>query len=66
METDGNTGEGNARTSPSRIVPGKYWCFRLCNYTIEDMETLETKFHTLNCKYIYGEEIAPTTGTPHL
>lgn len=66
METDGNNGEGNAKPSPVRIVPSKYWVFRLSNYTIEDMETLETKFLALNAKYIFGEEICPTTGTPHL
>lgn len=39
------------------------WCFTLNNYTPEDLDLLLA----LDCCYIIlGEEVAPTTGTPHL
>lgn len=39
------------------------YCFTVNNYTAED----EAQLDGLDCKYmIYGHEIAPTTGTPHL
>lgn len=39
------------------------WCFTLNNYTKSDMELLSK----MDCNYlIYGEEVAPMTGTPHL
>lgn len=41
------------------------WVITINNYTEEDVEGLENYFKT--CVYaIYGKEIAPTTGTPHL
>lgn len=55
---------GNTKRSISR--GGKYsrWHFRLCNYTREDIESIR---HNLkNEKYIFQEEICPTTNTPHL
>lgn len=39
------------------------WCFTHNNYTEDDIKFWEN----FNCKYIiYGKEVAPTTGTPHL
>lgn len=39
------------------------FCFTLNNYTAED----ELALSVLDCKYlVYGHEVAPTTGTPHL
>lgn len=39
------------------------WCFTLNNYTEEEVEAI----NGLDVKYmIYGKEISPTTGTPHL
>ena len=39
------------------------FCFTWNNYTDESKSVLTA----LKCKYIvYGEEVAPTTGTPHL
>lgn len=39
------------------------WCFTLPNYTQEE----EDKIKQIDCDYIiFGHEIAPTTGTPHL
>lgn len=39
------------------------WCFTLNNYTDADIKRLQE----VECQYIvYGREIAPTTGTPHL
>lgn len=39
------------------------WCFTINNYTEKD----EAELKELKCVYmIYGHEVAPTTGTPHL
>ena len=39
------------------------WCFTVNNYTPQDEELL----HNIESKYlIYGYEVAPNTGTPHL
>nr|WPR18737.1 MAG: replication polyprotein [Crogonang virus 101] len=39
------------------------WCFTHNNYTDEDINF----WQNINCRFIiYGKEIAPTTGTPHL
>lgn len=39
------------------------WCFTINNYTQEE----ETALASLQCTYlVYGREVAPTTGTPHL
>lgn len=46
-------------------LQGKHrgYCFTCNNYTPED----ETYLKSIECKYlIFGREIAPTTGTPHL
>jgi len=70
MNPNGNNGnpmetrEGNTKTS--RVVPGLYWCFTLNNYTIEEMETLETSFKEKEIRYIFGEEVGEKCGTPHL
>lgn len=42
---------------------GPNWCFTINNWTVEDKQKLDL----LECGYVlYGEEVAPTTGTPHL
>jgi len=39
------------------------WCFTHSNYTDEDINF----WQNINCRFImYGKEVAPTTGTPHL
>lgn len=41
----------------------KTWCFTVPNYTEENLKVLDN----IECSYIvYGKELAPTTGTPHL
>lgn len=43
------------------------YCFTLNNYTPEEEETLQSKDVLDKVSYmIYGHEVAPTTGTPHL
>jgi len=43
------------------------WTFTLNNYTPEEVELLNTWGSLPSTKYlVYGKEIAPTTGTPHL
>jgi len=58
-------GEGNTKTPPKRISAAKRWVFTLCNYTEDEMALLAPKLEGLG-KFIWGEEICPTTGTPHL
>ncbi|UNY50594.1 replication associated protein [Chifec virus UA13_1727] len=42
------------------------FCFTLNNYSDEDVEKCKS-FITTKCKYgIFGKEVAPTSGTPHL
>lgn len=44
-------------------MSAKAWCFTCNNYTDEDIEMIKTtKYEYL----IFGKEVAPTTGTPHL
>lgn len=63
MAKDGDK-EGNNKIS--RVVPGRYWSFVWNNYSVEDMATLAKVFASDNIEYIFGEEVAPTTGTEHL
>lgn len=62
LETLGNM-EGN--TKIPRVVPAKYWCFTLNNYSDLEMETLETDFVKAGVKYCFEKEIGES-GTPHL
>lgn len=43
------------------------FCFTLNNYTVQDHIAIKEYFESENARYwIMGEEIAPTTNTPHL
>ena len=56
-------------TSTGRNVRAKRWVFTLNNYTEEDINKLQNPPSIIktDIQYlIYGEEIAPTTRTPHL
>lgn len=56
-------GKGNTKTLPTQ---GKRWTFTLNNYKNEWLEQIEIEFKRLNLRYVWGEEIAPDTLTPHL
>ena len=44
-------------------IRSRGWCFTWNNWTPENRATMES----IVCTYIiFGEETAPTTGTPHL
>ena len=43
----------------------RHWCFTLNNYTDEDIERLQRLEGTVTY-LVFGKEVAPTTGTPHL
>lgn len=48
---------------PSTPQRSRGWCFTLNNYQPEDINQLGV----IECQYlVYGREVAPTTGTPHL
>jgi len=42
------------------------WCFTLNNYNLIDEDHIRTTIKTLARYVVYGREIAPETGTPHL
>lgn len=47
-------------------VQSRRWVFTLNNYTPEEEASLKKNFHANFSYMIYGHEVAPTTGTPHL
>lgn len=47
-----------------QVSPARKWCFTFNNYKNSDIIVLKDLFQ--NHLYIFGEEKAPTTGTPHL
>ena len=53
---------------PKQVSPANAWVFTLNNYTEDDLKFLSSKFSAEPEKYyfIYGKEVAPTSGTPHL
>lgn len=57
-------GEGNTDSSPS-IHACKRYCFTYNNYDKNILDKFNTVLSVLG-KWIYGFEVAPTTGTPHL
>lgn len=59
---EGNT---NSSTDVKRISCAKYWVFTWNNYVGSKVIEFEDNLKICS-KYIFGEEIAPNTGTPHL
>lgn len=55
--------EGNTKTSTRRA---RGYRFTLNNYTDEEVKRLTMYGHSKTLKFVFGKEIAPTTGTPHL
>ena len=56
-------GTGNSSKRPTQ----KYlWFFTFNNYNEQDIIRLKMRFQSLCKWYIFGEEICPSTGTPHL
>lgn len=49
-------------------IKSKRWCFTLNNYTEDELQTLHTLVETNSSVslVLFGLEIAPTTGTPHI
>lgn len=61
-----NPGVPGNKEPPNRGPHRKRWLFTLNNYTDEDVENLKALAQD-KCRYmVFGYEIAPTTGTPHL
>lgn len=59
----GNTSSSSPKEN---IRESLRFCFTLNNYNDNLINDLKTAFLKLNCKWVFGREIAPTTGTPHL
>lgn len=49
-----------------RASPCVGYCFTFNNYTDEDIQSLDTLYPGYVVYMVYGKEVAPTTGTPHL
>lgn len=68
--SDGNTNSSdvndthNTEKKKDKSFRKIYWTWN--NYTIEDILLIKDYCTTRKHKYFFGEEIAPTTGTPHL
>lgn len=56
------------RSTPSPVqAQGKSWCFTLNNWTATDVLSLRELGDDLRVEYlVFGQELATTTGTPHL
>jgi len=55
----------NMPPNPSQ-ARGRHWCFTIQNWTEVDVERLTALVPTEASYVIFGREIAPLTGTPHL
>lgn len=59
--------EGNTLLSPKKQSPiAKRWTFTLNNWTEEEYSSIVLTFRRKAKVWIMGDEIAPTTGTPHI
>jgi len=59
------SGQGNIEPDQNKRCRG--FCFTINNWSIDEREYLKDEKFTQKSHYlIFGEEIAPTTGTPHL
>jgi len=59
--------EGNTKTlSVDKISPGNYWFGTWNNYSDDYLDLFDPKFSKYEMLWIIGEEICPTTGTPHI
>lgn len=68
--TAGTGAEGNTSPQPRRIGTAKGWFLTFNNYPENWEELFKNQIQTFGTvvplKWVLGEEIAPTTGTPHL
>lgn len=58
--------EGNTKTSKAKLKEVKKWCFTLHNWTEAELKKLQHTAVSGGHSYIYGKEICPETGRPHL
>lgn len=65
--SNSSEGSGNTRLPPKKqISPSKHWRFTFNNYTEDDIKQLIDDSSNSSNIYVFQEEIAPKTGTPHL
>ena len=62
MTNNSSTQSGNTR----QIAPAIHWAFTLNNYTVDEIKELTDSDSSIVPRLGFKEEIAPTTGTPHL
>lgn len=65
LAPDGSEKIGNTNQSSRRINAAKLWCFTYNNYNKTKINELISLLAPIS-SYYFAEELAPTTGTPHL
>lgn len=65
---ESNTSTVEKGKKKKQISPAKFWTFTLLNYTKEHIVLIEKicSSKVPKIEYVFGEEICPTTKTPHL
>lgn len=58
--------DNHTRSNTKTTSRSRKWCFTLNNYSQEDIESLQALYPEMAQYLIFGKEVAPTTGTPHL
>lgn len=69
LETDRDEREGNTKPlsrGKTQCNQLKSWFFTFNNYLETDISILENRFKEICKKFIFQEEICPSSGTPHL
>lgn len=64
--TIGNTRSSLSRCNASKVNECRRWCFTFFGYTEDDINLLQKIFQNLCSKYVFQEEICPTTKHKHL
>lgn len=64
--TNGNTNSSLSRYNASKVNECKRWCFTFHGYTEDDINLLQKILQKICSKYVFQEEICPTTKHKHL
>jgi hypothetical protein len=59
-------GEGNTELPPKQPTRKTFWCFTLFNFTDEIKTELNRQLESISVKFLYGEEVCPSTQKLHL
>lgn len=59
-------GEGNTEPPPKQATRKTFYCFTLFNFTDEIKTELNRQLESISVKFMYGEEVCPSTQKLHL